>query len=66
MHNPSCDTFMRNRVDVNSAADIIGATINAASALISEMVEHGVLIEATEKRRNRLSILNEYFEPLRR
>ena len=51
---------------MSSAADIIGATTNAASALIADMVAHGVLIEATGKRRNRLSILNEYFELFRR
>ena len=53
-------------VDVNSAADIIGATTNAASALIADMVTHEVLIEVTGKRRNRLFIFNEYIELFRR
>ena len=53
-------------VDVNSAAEIIGATTNTASALIADMVAHGVLIEATGKRRNRLFIFNEYIELFRR
>ena len=53
-------------VDVNSAAETIEATTNTASALIADMVAHGVLIEATGKRRNRLFVFNEYIELFRR
>ena len=53
-------------VDVNSTAETIGATTNTASALIADMVAHGVLIEATGKRRNRLFVFNEYIELFRR
>ncbi len=67
----NAQTFMRHLygnpvVDVNSAAEIIRATTNTASALIADMVAHGVLIEATGKRRNRLFIFNEYIKLFRR
>ena len=53
-------------VDVNSAAETIGATTNTASALIADMVMYGVLIEVTGKRRNRLFVFNEYIKLFRR
>ena len=53
-------------VDVNSAAETIGATTNTASALIADMVTHGVLIEATGKRRNRYFVFNEYIKLFKR
>ena len=58
--------YARPFVDVNSAAKIIGATTNTASALIADMVKHRILIEATAKRRNRHFIFNEYIELFRR
>lgn len=58
--------YARPVVDVNMAAEIIGATTNTASALIDDMVTHGVLIEVTGQRRNRLYVFNEYIELFRR
>ena len=53
-------------VDVNLAAEIFKATTNTASALIADMVTHGVLEEVTGKRRNRLFVFNEYIKLFRR
>lgn len=53
-------------VDVNMAAEITGATTNTASALIADMVTHGVLVEVTGQRRNRLFVFDEYIELFRR
>lgn len=58
--------YARPVVDVNMAAEIIGATTNTASALIADMVTHGVLTEVTGQRRNRLFVFNEYIELFRR
>lgn len=58
--------YARPVVDVNSAAKIIGATTNTASALIADMVTHDVLAEVTGQRRNRLFVFNEYIELFRR
>lgn len=58
--------YARPVVDVNTAAQIIDATTNTASALISDMVAHGVLVEVTGQRRNRLFVFNEYVELFRR
>lgn len=58
--------YARPVVDVNMAAKIIDATTNTASALISDLVAHGVLVEVTGQRRNRLFVLNEYVELFRR
>jgi Fic family protein len=48
------------------AAKIIGATTNTASALIADLVAHGVLTEVTGQRRNRLFLFNDYIELFRR
>jgi len=58
--------YARPVVDVNMAAEIIGATPNTASALIADMVDHGVLSEVTGQRRNRLFVFREYIELFRR
>jgi Fic family protein len=58
--------YARPVVDVNNAAKIIGATTNTANALIADMVAHGVLLEITGQRRNRLFVFNEYIELFRR
>ena len=52
-------------VDVNMAAEVAGVTTNTASALISDMVAHGVLMEMTGRRRNRLFVFNDYIELFR-
>ncbi len=58
--------YARPVVDVNMAADIIGTTTNTASALITDMVTHGVLTEVTGQRRNRLFVFSEYIGLFRR
>lgn len=58
--------YARPVVDVNMVAEITGTTGNTASALISDMVNQGVLIEVTGQRRNRLFVFNEYVELFRR
>ena len=58
--------YARPVVDVNMVAEIIGVTGNTASALISDMVSHGVLVEVTGQRRNRLFVFREYIELFRR
>ena len=58
--------YARPVVDVNLAAKVIGATTNTASALITDMVTHGVLAEVTGQRRNRLFVFSEYIELFRR
>ena len=57
--------YARPVVDVNMAAEIIGATTNTASGLIVDLVEHGVLVEVTGQRRNRLFVFSEYIELFR-
>ena len=52
--------YARPVVNVNEAARIIEATTNTANALIMEMVTHGVLVEITGGRRNRLFVFDEY------
>lgn len=52
-------------VDINEAARIIEATTNTANALIMDMVAHGVLVEITGGRRNRLFVFDEYIELFR-
>lgn len=58
--------YARPVVDVNMAAKILGTTTNTASALIADMVSHGVLKEVTGQRRNRLFVFDEYFGLFRR
>lgn len=58
--------YARPVVDINMAAEILGTTTNTASALIVDMVTHGVLTEITGQRRNRLFVFNEYIELFRR
>ena len=58
--------YARPVVNVNEAARVIKATTNTANALITDMVAHGVLVEITGGRRNRLFIFDEYIELFRR
>lgn len=57
--------YARPVVDINEAARIIEATTNTANALIMDMVAHGVLVEITGGRRNRLFVFDEYIELFR-
>jgi Fic family protein len=58
--------YARPVVDVKWTAEMTGASINTASALITDMVAFGVLREITGQRRNRLFLFNDYLELFRR
>ena len=47
-------------IDVMDATKLTDSTPNTASALISDFVNHGVLNEATGRRRSRLFVFHEY------
>lgn len=53
-------------VDIKAVADLTNTAANTASALISDMVAHGVLSEITGQQRNRLFVFHEYFALFRR
>lgn len=52
-------------IDVKWAADILNASINTASSLITDMVNYGVLTEITGQRRNRLFVFTDYLNLFR-
>lgn len=58
--------YARPLVDVKSVTAIIGGSTNTASALISDLVEHEVLVEITGQNRNRLFVFQEYLALFRR
>lgn len=58
--------YARPVIDVKWVAEITGASINTASALINDMVAYGVLVEATGQRRNRLFVFRDYISLFRR
>ena len=47
-------------VDVKWVSQLLETTANTASAMIQDLVKHGVLKEGTGKRRNRLFLFTEY------
>lgn len=47
-------------IDIKWATNVIGVSTNTAAALIADFVSHGVLIEITGQRRNRLFVFDEY------
>ena len=49
-------------IDVKKAAQVTGATVTTVSALIRDLVAHGVLTEITGQRRNRLFLFQKYFD----
>jgi len=53
-------------IDVKRVADIVEVSNNTASALINDMVSHGILNEITGQRRNRLFLFNDYLALFRR
>lgn len=62
---PKVQTLMRvlygrPLIDVKGAAELLRTTPNTANTLIKELVGHGVLIELTGQRRNRLFIFSDY------
>jgi len=58
--------YARPIVDVRQVKDWIGSTTNTASSLINDLVEHGVLTEITQQRRNRLFMFHGYVDLFRR
>ncbi|GIT89217.1 MULTISPECIES: Fic family protein [Roseobacter] len=52
--------YARPIVDVRQATDWIEGTTNTASTLINDLVQHGVLVEITQQRRNRLFMFQDY------
>ena len=53
--------YRRPIVDVKDTAAIVESTTNTASSLINDFVSHGVLVEMTGQRRNRLFMFRDYF-----
>jgi len=49
-------------ISIKSASKLLGVNVNTASSLISDLVQHGVLVEMTGGRRNRLFVYQEYFD----
>ena len=58
--------YARPIADVSLVARWIDGATNTASSLISDMVQHGVLVEITGQRRNRLFMFREYVSLFRR
>jgi Fic family protein len=58
--------YARPVIDVKAVAELTQTTANTASALIADLVEHGVLIESTGQRRNRVFIFQDYIGLFRR
>ena len=52
--------YARPIVDVRQVTEWIDGTTNTASTLVSDLVQHGVLVEITQQRRNRLFIFQDY------
>jgi Fic family protein len=49
-------------IDVKSVTRLFSTTTNTAASLIGDLVQHGVLIEVTGQRRNRLFFFREYLD----
>lgn len=58
--------YARPIVDVAVVTRWIEGTTNTASSLINDLVQHGVLVEITQQRRNRLFMFREYVGLFRR
>lgn len=58
--------YARPIVDVAVVTGWIKGTTNTASSLINDLVQHGVLVEITHQRRNRLFMFHEYIGLFRR
>jgi Fic family protein len=53
-------------IDIKSAASELNTTVNTATALITDLLDHGVLTEITGQRRNRLFMFHEYIDIFRK
>lgn len=58
--------YGRPMTDIKDVAKLTGSTLNTASALISDLVEYGILVEVTGQRRNRLFMFADYIALFRR
>lgn len=52
--------------DVKAVTTLLSTTTNTAASLINDMVEHGVLVEMTGQRRNRLFLFHDYLDLFRK
>jgi Fic family protein len=52
--------------DVKAVTTLLSTTTNTAASLINDMVEHGVLVEMTGQRRNRLFQFHDYLDLFRK
>lgn len=52
-------------IDIKWVTDVIGASTNTATALVADLVKHGVLIEITGQRRNRMFVFDSYLKLFR-
>ncbi len=59
-HNLMRHLYARPVVDVKSVCQLLDAAPNTASALINDLVKHGILTEITGQQRNRLFVFHEY------
>lgn len=53
-------------VSIKVVAEIFEMKTNTISALVNDFVKHGVLVELTGKKRNRIFIFDEYISIFRR
>ncbi len=53
--------YQRPVIDVKVVSKVLGIASNTANALVADFVKHGILVELTGQRRNRLFLFNEYF-----
>lgn len=58
--------YARPIVDVKAVEKLLDTTTNTASSLISDLVDHGILVEVTGQRRNRLFMFQEYIALFRK
>ncbi len=52
--------YRRPLVDVKAVTALLDTTTNTATSLITDFIDHGVLIEITGQRRNRLFVFDRY------
>ena len=52
--------------DVKAVTTLLSTTTNTAASLINDRVEHGVLVEMTGQRRNRLFLFHDYLDLFRK
>lgn len=64
-HQLMRELYARPIIDVKMAAQLLDTTNNTAASLISDLVVHGVLVEMTGRRRNRLFLFQNYLNLFR-